>query len=146
MFPSRWSTVLRRARLSGRLISQRLRLPKRYRQAPLDELLARLTAQTPWYPPLALESVERDVRRVERWLSRVPGLPDTCLYRALGRYTVLTRAGLPAVFLMGVPRGGGDGDGHAWIEVFERPFAETQAVADFAVTFRYPSKAEPKRR
>jgi hypothetical protein len=89
---------------------------------------------------LPVEVLERDVRRVERWLGRAPLLPNTCLYRALGRYAVLTRAGLPAVFLMGVPRRG-EGDGHAWVEVFEKTFAESQPPEDFAITFRYPMLA-----
>lgn len=143
MLTARWSTALRRARLSAHLLAQRLMLPRRYRQAPLDELLVGLTLRAPREPTLSLDSLELDIRRVEQWVSRVPGVPDTCLYRALGRYAVLSHAGLPAVFVMGLQRGAADRDGHAWTEVFGRPFAESQSVADFAVTFRYPS--EPKR-
>jgi hypothetical protein len=120
-------------------MAARLLLRRRYREAPLDVLLHGLGSEgaPPRKVGLPLEVLERDVRRVERWLGRAPLLPNTCLYRALGRYAVLTGAGLPAVFFMGVPRRG-EGDGHAWVEVFERPFAEPQEPADFAITFRYP--------
>lgn len=113
-------------------------MPRRFRNGSLDALLAELAARgkRPAWLPLAV--IERDVRRAERILSLTSRASDTCLYRALARYATLTRAGLPAVFLMGLPRCGGEQPGHAWVEICGKPFAETASVANLAVTYRFP--------
>lgn len=127
-----------RTRLSAALAWNRLRLPPRYERSSLDGLLARLEAGWGRGPSVPIGALARDFQRVERLLIRAPGVKDTCLFRALSRYAVLVRAGFPAVFVMGLPRSDPDGDGHAWVEVNDIPFAEVRSVAEFAVTFRYP--------
>jgi hypothetical protein len=72
-------------------------------------------------------------------LDRATNFPGTCLYRALARYAVLRSAGHAPTFLMGLPRSGEGAAGHAWIEIGGAPFAETDDVSRFKVTFRYPS-------
>lgn len=137
--------LTRRLLVSACLAAHRMAMPRRFQRNSLDALLLALSSEGRAVPQISLAALERDVLRVERILSRAPQLPDTCLYRALSRYAALTRAGLPAVFVMGLPRGGGDDPGHAWIEVFGKPFAEAQSVADLAVTFRYPTSASADR-
>lgn len=137
-----WLSLLRRVGVATALVSQRLTLERRFRESSLDALLGGLRGRSAGSARLSLAVVERDVRRAERLLSHAPRVSDTCLYRALARYAALSRAGFPAVFVMGLPRGGGDAPGHAWVEVAGEPFAETGPVADLAVTFRFPNDEE----
>ena len=134
--------LFRRLGISVTLALYRVAMPRRYRTSSLDGLLRALSGAGRNVPKVMLAAIERDVGRVERLLSRAPELADSCLYRALARYAVLRRAGFPAVFVMGLPRATGDAPGHAWVEVFGRPFAEPSSVADLAVTFRYPPAAD----
>jgi hypothetical protein len=131
-------SLLHRVRVAAGLLSHRLSMERRFHRSALDTLLTELSGRTRPVSRLPLDLIERDVRRAERLLALSKQLSDTCLYRALARYAVLSKAGFPAVFLMGLPRGGGDEPGHAWVEVFGQPFAETRSVAELAVTFRYP--------
>jgi hypothetical protein len=130
--------ILFRARLSADLAWNRILLPARYARSSLDGLLASLDTPRGRAPQLPLVALVRDVQRVERLLTRVTPIADTCLYRAMARYAALARAGFPAVFVMGIPRTDPNGVGHAWVEVNDTPFSEPASVADFAVTFRYP--------
>lgn len=127
-----------RTRLSAELAWNRLRLPPRYERSSLDGLLAGLEAGWGPVPRVPLGALALDFQRVERLLTRVPHVADTCLYRSIARYAVLVRAGFSAVFVMGIPRTDPHGVGHAWVEVNDVPFAEAASVAEFAVTFRYP--------
>jgi hypothetical protein len=93
-------------------------------------------------------TLERRLGVVDGVLARIPGLPNTCLYRALGRYAAYRRLGVDVRFVMGLRRPGpsptdpdaGALDGHAWLELDGRPFAEI-LEADYVKTFEYPSGA-----
>lgn len=85
-------------------------------------------------------SVERTILATESVLDRVPGVPKTCLYRALARFATLRRCGAEVVFVMGLPARG-DGHGHAWVELDGAPFCEDEDVSSMAVTFCYPPGA-----
>ncbi|HET7541985.1 MAG TPA: lasso peptide biosynthesis B2 protein [Polyangiaceae bacterium] len=122
------------------LVALRLALPRRVEREPLDALLAALTPR----PARSLNSagavpnLRRDLLRTEWVVRHVPGLPNTCLYRALARYAVLRRTGMDAAFVMGLGPKGVDDDGHAWVEVGGKPYEEPDDVTRFAITFRYP--------
>lgn len=117
------------------LAGLRLALPVWVRVRPLPEVLRVLDAL-----PRAADA--RGLALTERVLDRVPFLPRTCLFRALSRYAVLRAAGRPAVFVMGVRRGGaGAIEGHAWIEVDGRPWREPPLAPDYAITLRHPEVA-----
>jgi hypothetical protein len=113
-------------------------LPPLFARSSLDGLLARLSRRR-GRAPGDLEVLEGDVRFAEALLSRVPGLHDTCLYRALGRYALLERRGHAPRFVLGIDARGIEVPGHAWVEVGDRPFAEPDGVARYRVTFCYPS-------
>lgn len=107
-------------------------------------MLARLMPER--LRPLALEDVEEGIRLGEAAASRIAsaaGLPDTCLYRALGRFAVLREAGHPARFVMGISAkssasAGEALSGHAWLELGGRVHREA-IDADLVVTFAYPA-------
>lgn len=142
MTASVWAELATQLRVLLGLVAHRALMQRRFERRSLDVLLASLTFRSSGPQGLSLSAAERSIRRAER-LSRALDLPDTCLYRALARYAVLQRVGFPAVFLMGLPRDGSE-QGHAWVEVSGRPFAESGSVADFAVTFRYPAPASSR--
>jgi hypothetical protein len=137
--------MLYRACLAAELVWNRVRLPRRYERSSLDGLFGEFHSGWGADPRVALGTVARDFQRIERLLTRVTPIADTCLYRAMARYVVLARAGFPAVFVMGIPRTDPDGVGHAWVEVNDTPFSEPASVADFAVTFRYPPERSAAR-
>jgi hypothetical protein len=87
-----------------------------------------------------MAALERACERAEALTRRVPLLPDTCLYRCLGRYAVFRRYGFEPVFVMGISPQGMDQDGHAWLELEGQPYQE-QRAAEFVVSFRYPPRA-----
>lgn len=128
------------ALLIARYTRLRLTLPRRFARVPLPELLASLGGRGASVPRADAGDAKRDAARVDRWLRgadqvlcRVPGLPSTCLYRALARYDVHRRRGLAVRFVLGVRPGVDDIVGHAWIEeggqvlgeTLEEPFQET---------------------
>ncbi|SRR5690606_40901275 len=53
-----------------------------------------------------------------RWLGRLPGWRNTCLYRSIGECLVLRAYGVPAVVRLGVRADGPAADvaAHAWVE------------------------------
>jgi hypothetical protein len=129
-----------RAQRVAELVVLRLSLPSRLAREPLDTLLAGLTPVTRAPTPDSASALHRrDLLRVERGVARLPWVPSTCLYRALARYALLRRHGVPAVFVMGLGAEGVKGNGHAWIELEGLPFEEPDDVTRYAVTFRYPS-------
>ncbi len=118
----------------------RLLAPRWFAQKPLDALLAEQ-----WRPSLSpalieLRALEVDVARVEALLGRAPFLAGSCLYRALARYALLRRRGYDACFVLGVDARGLEQPGHAWVEVGARPFAESDDLSRYRVTFRYPAR------
>lgn len=122
-----------------RLIALRLSLPSRFARQPLDALLASLTASLATEGSLPrLREVQRDLQFGECIAQKIPYLPNTCLYRALARYAILSSSGVEAAFVMGVDATAADADGHAWVEVAHAPFAEAHDVSRYVVTYRYP--------
>jgi hypothetical protein len=88
-----------------------------------------------------MQKIQGSILAVESVLDKAPGVPKTCLYRALARFATLRRAGVDAVFVMALPSRGGDGHGHAWVEVDREPFCEDEDVSSMTATFCYPPAA-----
>lgn len=110
----------------------------------LPEALRRISPQAPPAGPvISLENLEHAIEWTEQALARLPLHPNTCLYRALSRYALLRRTGYPAAFRMGVYRHTAQPahsiEGHAWVELFGRPFRETLDPA-LVVTYAYPHR------
>lgn len=134
------ATIRDRVRLGAQVITLRLRLSSLLRRRSLSDLLESLTP--PRYGAEApLHAAASALSAAELLVSRVPTVPNTCLYRALARYAVLRSAGHPARFMMALdPSRGDDIEGHAWVELDGAPFGE---VVDpgLVVTYTYPSRS-----
>lgn len=116
----------------------RIRLQREVPLVPLPKILESLTPAL--LPPVFLTpfQVGQVVRIAEALCRRTPFLPDTCLYRALTRYSLLRRAGYPAKFVMGMnPRPRENMTAHAWVELNGVPYRETLDVA-MVVNYVYP--------
>jgi hypothetical protein len=118
-------------------IRMRLELPRKLADAALPELLRSITPRAP-SRALSRVQAERAIGRAEWLIARLLP-PETCLFRALGRYAALRRGGLAARFVMGVGPARDDIDGHAWVELDDAPWAE-QVDARFVETFVYPAR------
>ena len=133
------AAIPRRLRLRTQAIALRLRLGAWLRRRSLPDLLRALSAGPRAAEPVPLVQVEEALRASEALLSRLHVLPDTCLYRSLTRYAVLSRAGHPARFVMGIKRpSGAEITGHAWVEIGGVPAFE-EIEPELVVTFSYPS-------
>ena len=68
-------------------------------------------------------------------------LGSNCMRRSLVLFRFLRRLGFPAVIVFGIKRnGGGELDGHAWIELDGVPVLEPgDPREEFAVAFLYPA-------
>ena len=129
--------VLRRLSRVPRLVVRHVRwraaVARRFEHEPLDLLLHSLAPLGARNEPL--DAVAAAVRLGERVGARVPGWPNTCLFRALTRFASLRSAGHEARFVMGI-----DADdatvGHAWVEVAGRPWLEPASTWARAAPFR----------
>lgn len=138
--PRHVAHLLDGSRLAAELISIRLWLRSRLDREPLDALLERLSQGSRRSFPLHHDWL---IEQSERVIARLPGVPDTCLYRALGRYAVLRRRGVAAEFFVGLPRAPSTEPGHAWILVDGHPWQDDpELVSRMTVTFRYPPAGE----
>jgi len=119
------------------LLHTRVGIARVLEKVPLPRLLDQLSFPETPHSGIAPSRVLNALSLTERVLARVHGVPNTCLYRALGRYTALVRVGIPVRFVMGLRREGEEIIGHAWLEFRERPLGE---VVDprFVVTYAYP--------
>lgn len=85
-------------------------------------------------PHVTRDRATRSTFRSE-YVARKLRVEDTCLYRALARWTALKRAGLPAELVLGLRREAPD-TGHAWVELDGAPVDEA-ADASLMATYRY---------
>jgi hypothetical protein len=106
-------------------------LHSRYCGNALDRLLEDLEAAPRAASPLPVAELTRAVRVAERIAPRLSSTPNTCLFRALSRYALLSRHAHRATFVLAVaPRS--ELPGHAWVEVAGKPFLEESVnVAEF---------------
>jgi hypothetical protein len=77
-----------------------------------------------------------------RFPARAPG---NCLERSLGAYRLLCEAGARPEVVVGLRRGGGHAlEGHVWLCVDGRPFAEpAEALEGYVTVVRYDAAATP---
>jgi hypothetical protein len=127
--------------MTTQLLSIRLRLRQIMHGRPLPAVLRSLTPARLPRSKVPLPIVDRAVQGAEDMLSRLPIVPDTCLYRSLARYAVFQRAGHPVRFVMGIQPGAGELTGHAWIELDGKPYDE-DVEPQMVVTFAYPAELE----
>jgi hypothetical protein len=121
------------APVAARAVATRLRLASLMRRSSLPELLRALSPDAVVARPLVV--VEEALSISQRIVGRLRGVPDTCLYRSLGRYATLRRAGHPVRFVMALdPK---KGEGHAWLELDGVPLGE-EIDPGLTVTFSYP--------
>jgi Transglutaminase-like superfamily len=133
------ANIARAARLGAGLIQYRLGLERRIRRDSLTDILREVEEQARAMPVRALDREALfALRAAESLLRRARVVPNTCLFRALGRYAVLRRSGYRAVFVMGMRAVRDGGIGHAWIEIDGAPFQETIAP-ELVDTLRYPA-------
>src|SRR5689334_6289846 len=98
----------------------RLRVPALYESEGLEPLLARLTEAV---ATRSAVPANRALRLGNALADRVPGIPSTCLYRALARYSLLRRRGVNARFVMGIVASDPE-RAHAWVELGGEPVDE----------------------
>jgi hypothetical protein len=129
-------SIPHRVRLGALTLSLRLRLDRMLKRHSLPALLGALTPQST-SARVPLPTVEDALLGAERVIEHLRVVPDTCLYRALGRYAVLRRAGHPARFVMGLSPRAPEITGHAWVELDGAPLGET-LDDDLVITYAYP--------
>lgn len=113
-------------------IELRWALRDRSLRTVLDEIDLR------WQPsrPRRLHDVVHALERLERVVTRVRFVPNTCLFRSLGRYALLRHAGLEPRLFLGLHPDSSEMDGHAWVEVCGQPVLEA-APPEYVVTFEH---------
>lgn len=118
-----------------RLGAARLQTTARTRLQPLDRALASLpTGDSSGVEEDSLHAVEAIT---EFWLRGVRLTRTSCMPRALARYALLRRAGVPAQIVFGVRLDEShDLAGHAWIELRGQAVMEREPL-DYRETFRY---------
>lgn len=130
-----------RVRLGAQVITLRLRLSSMLRRSSLSDLLESLTPPSVDGVKAPLDAAASALSAAEALVSRVPAVPNTCLYRALARYAVLRSAGHPARFVMALDPSRRDAiEGHAWVELDGSPFGEV-VDPNLIVTYTYPSRS-----
>jgi hypothetical protein len=105
-------------------------LAGRYAAAALDRLLHDLESQPKSPHPLSVPELARAIRLAERLAPRLSKTPNTCLFRALSRYSLLNSHAYRASFVLGVATQS-DQPGHAWVELAGEPFLESGTPAPF---------------
>ncbi len=125
--------------IAARAVITRLRLPLLVRRLPLPATLEALSPRPRRSREAGapVERIERALARSQWLVQRMRVVPNTCLYRALARYSMLRRAGHSARFVMGLDPRRSDVLGHAWVELDGRPLGE-DVDPNLVVTYSYP--------
>jgi hypothetical protein len=120
----------------------RRRAAARYEASPLDDLLRGLSAERRAARPLDLRDLSLAVRLAERVAPRLATGPNTCLFRGLARFALLSRHGHTPTFVLGAAEGLARA-GHAWAEVQGEPFLEPKPHG-LAHVLRYAAPPCPR--
>jgi hypothetical protein len=116
-------------------------LPLRWRVHGLTGVLERIGTTSPRRRSKSSEfdSTIRIVRRVAALgLFRLPMFPRTCLREALALYHVLSHAGQPVEFCVGVRKAEGDLLAHSWVSLHGTPIIPADRVQGFRLLYSYP--------
>jgi hypothetical protein len=128
-------------RIAAYVIRSRVRLARRMRTESLSAILDDIDAtatragRSPPRPPD--RAMLLALRAGESIVSRARVAPNTCLFRALGRYALFRSHGHRAVFVLAIRSDTDGGEGHAWVELGGVPFGESIAP-ELVVTLRHP--------
>lgn len=112
--------------------------PRLLATRPLPEVLAQLVPLNETTTKSSFTELMQPLALIELALARLRLVPNTCLYRALGRYAALRGEGIAVQFVMGVRLEGGEMLGHAWLEHHGRPLGEA-IDPRFVITYTYPT-------
>ena len=90
-------------------------------------------------PSTDIASTVRVVRRVAAlWFFTLPVFPRPCLREALALYHVLSRAGQPVEFCVGVMKSGESLVAHSWVSLHGDPIIAADRGRGFRVLYSYP--------
>ena len=88
-----------------------------------------------------IDSTVRVVRRVAALrLFAMPIFPRACLREALALYHVLSHAGQPVEFCVGVMKAGENFTAHSWVSLHGNPILAADRGRGFTVLYSYPDK------
>jgi Transglutaminase-like superfamily len=91
--------------------------------------------------PAHRESVERRLAGYLSQHGRFPARPPSnCLERSLAAYRLLCRVGADVRLAVGVRPREGAVDGHVWVTLDGRPFAEASDVSTYALVVAFDSQ------
>ena len=118
-------------------------LPLRWRACDLTTVLAQIgPARPPARTPLSeLDATVSVVRRVAALrLFTLPIFPGPCLREALALYHVLSHAGQPVEFCVGVMKAGESFVAHSWVSLLGNPIVAADRGRGFRVLYSYPDQ------
>jgi hypothetical protein len=117
-------------------------LPLRWRARGLTTVLRQIgPASSRRTPSTEIESIARVVRRVAGLgMFRLRIFPRPCLREALALFHVLSRAGHPVEFCVGVLKAGDDLLAHSWVSVHGSPINPADRNGGFRVLYSYPDR------
>jgi hypothetical protein len=118
-------------------------LPLRWRARGLTTVLEQMgPARRPTrIQSSEIESIVRLVRRVAGLrLFRIAIFPRPCLREALALYHILSRAGQPVEFCVGVLKSGESFLAHSWVTLQGNPINPADRGGRFRVLYSYPDR------
>ena len=118
-------------------------LPLKWRARDLTTVLEQIgpvrpLARTPLSEIAATVSVVRRVAALR--LFTLPIFPGPCLREALALYHVLSHAGQPVEFCVGVMKAGESFVAHSWVSLLGNPIVAADRGRRFSVLYSYPDK------
>jgi hypothetical protein len=121
-------------------------LPIRWDTSSLTAILSRIGPKVrPAETTTAdLTTSVRVIQRVSRVaVFRLPIFPRQCLREALALYHVLSHAGQPVQFCVGVRKAGGGLIAHSWVTLHGQPILPADRNNSFRVVYAYPDGSTP---
>jgi hypothetical protein len=128
--------VTRRARLIAEVLFERARVGWYLRHTAFDTSIERLAVATA-RARASCDEIDEVVWCTGWMLHNRESTRTTCLQRAMVRFVMLRRRGLPVCFKVGIEPDSVPLQGHAWLELEGRPVFETEPLR-CAVTFAFP--------
>lgn len=139
-FVDQLRSYARKGRLSAEYVLLRVDVARGFDERPIDELLSRLSRPGRASARVDLDDVLASIRRAESVLNHLRRHPDSCLQRAVARYSLLRRLGYRPRFVMGVHSADHQEKGHAWVELDDATVLEGNTPR-YHVTYVYPASA-----
>lgn len=130
--------VPRSLQMIARYLAHRVRATRLTAALPLDVALDCIHESMRGERSGALHDLASSIAIAESIAGRAFARSNTCLDRALARWSLLVEHGYDATFVLGAPTAGAPG--HAWVEVDGAPFME-RGVPRFARVLEFPPAA-----